>query len=85
MFDYQFTKSSLKRFKKLPKDIQTRVIKKLDYFCLQKDPLQFAESLENNKIGSYRFRVGDYRVVFDTEGKMLVIHDVDLRGRIYRK
>lgn len=85
MFDYQFTKSSLKRFKKLPKDIQTRVIKKLDYFCLQEDPLQFAESLENNKIGSYRFRVGDYRVVFDTEGKMLVIHDVDLRGRIYRK
>lgn len=85
MFDYQFTKTSLKRFKKLPKDIQIRIIKKVDYFCDQGDPLSFAEPLTKNDLGQYRFRIGDYRVVFDLEDEILVIHDVDNRKDIYRR
>lgn len=84
MFDYQFTKSSLKGFKKLPKDIQIRIIKKLDFFCLQEDPLHFAEPLTRSDLGEYRFRIGDYRVSFDVENKILVIHDIDNRKNIYR-
>lgn len=84
MFDYQFTKSSLKRFKKLPKDIQIRIIRKLDYFCAQDDPIDFAEPLTRSDLGEYRFRIGDYRVSFDVEDQILVIHDVDNRKDIYR-
>lgn len=84
MFDYQFTKTSLRRFKKLPKDIQVRIIKKLDYFCTQDDPIDFAEVLTDSRVGTYRFRIGDYRVAFDVEGEILVIHDVDHRKNIYR-
>lgn len=83
MFDYQFTKTSIRRFKKLPKDIQVRIIKKLDYFCTQ-DPSGFAEPLTQNSLGQYRFRVGDYRVSFDVEDEILIIHDVDHRKDIYR-
>ncbi|MBI2039659.1 type II toxin-antitoxin system RelE/ParE family toxin [Candidatus Microgenomates bacterium] len=84
MFDYQFTKSSLRRFKKLPKEIQIRIIAKLDYFCTQEDPLDFAEPLTRSDLGQYRFRIGDYRVAFDAEDEILVIHDVDNRKDIYR-
>ncbi len=84
MFDYQFTKTSLKRFKKLPKDIQIRIIRKLDYFCAQEDPIDFAEPLTRSDLGEYRFRIGDYRVLFDVENQILVIHDVDNRKNIYR-
>lgn len=84
MFDYQFTKTSLRRLKKLPKDIQIRIIGKLDFFCAQADPLKFAETLSNSQLGTHRFRIGDYRVSFDVEDKNLVIHDVDHRKDIYR-
>ncbi|TSC87893.1 MAG: addiction module antitoxin [Microgenomates group bacterium Gr01-1014_7] len=84
MFDYQFTKTSFRRFKKLPKDIQIRIINKLDFFCSQEDPLEFAEPLTQSNLGHYRFRIGDYRVAFDMEDKILVIHDVDNRKNIYR-
>lgn len=84
MFDYQFTKTSLRHFKKLPKNIQLRIIEKLDYFVRQEDPLVFAEPLTQKQLGEYRFRIGDYRVVFDVEGKNLVIHDVDNSKNIYR-
>lgn len=84
MFDYQFTKTSLRRFKKLPKDIQIRILGKLDFYCSQQDPLDFAEPLTRTDIGQYRFRVGDYRVAFDVEDEILVIHEVDNRKNIYR-
>ncbi|MDP2672169.1 MAG: type II toxin-antitoxin system RelE/ParE family toxin [Candidatus Daviesbacteria bacterium] len=84
MFDYQFTKTSLKRFKKLPKDVQIRIVGKLDYFCAQEDPIDFAEPLARSDLGEYRFRIGDYRVSFDMEDQILVIHDVDNRKDIYR-
>ena len=32
------------------------------------DPLKHAEPLKQSELGSYRFRIGDYRVVFDLEG-----------------
>ena len=84
MFDYQFTKTSLRRFKKLPKDIQVRIIRKLDFFCAQDDPIDFAEPLTRSDLGEYRFRIGDYRVSFDVEDEILVIHDVDNRKDVYR-
>lgn len=84
MFDYQFTKTSLKRFRKLPQETQIRIIKKLDYYCEQEDPIDFAEVLTDSRIGTYRFRIGDYRVSFDVEEQNLVIHDVDHRKDIYR-
>lgn len=84
MFDYQFTKTSLKRFKKLPKDIQIRIIGKLDFFCAQDDPIDFAEPLIKSDLGQYRFRIGDYRISFDVENEILIIHDVDHRKNIYR-
>lgn len=49
------------------------------------DPLQHAESLKQSDLGSYRFRIGDYRVVFDIEGDEIVVLPVGHRRDIYRR
>jgi mRNA interferase RelE/StbE len=37
------------------------------------------------KLGTYRFRIGDYRVIFDIEGKDIVVLRVGHRRDIYKK
>lgn len=59
--------------KKLPKNIGERIHKKVRWFGAQKDPLDFAEPLQHPFHSLYRFRIGDYRVIFSVQGKHLVI------------
>ncbi len=49
------------------------------------DPLNHAERLTESELGSYRFRVGDYRVIFDLEGEEIVVLRVGHRREIYRR
>ena len=51
----------------------------------ESDPLQHAEPLKQSELGSYRFRIGDYRVVFDIERDEIVILRVGHRRDIYRR
>jgi len=36
-------------------------------------------------LGTYRFRIGDYRVIFDIEGNEVVVLRVGHRREIYRR
>jgi mRNA interferase RelE/StbE len=49
------------------------------------NPLQYAERLTNLELGGYRFRIGDYRVVFDMEGNDIVVLRVGHRKEIYKR
>ncbi|MFQ5452440.1 MAG: type II toxin-antitoxin system RelE/ParE family toxin [Candidatus Paceibacterota bacterium] len=85
MYDYRFTENALRQITKLPKDIQKRIIKKLDYYCKQDNPLYYADFLTDYRIGQFRFRVGEYRVVFDVYNENIVILVVGHRKEIYKK
>lgn len=86
MYQIKFKASADKRFSKFPKDLQIRIVQKLEFFLSQSDPLMYAEILTNPQIGTYRFRIGDYRVVFDLEdSETIMIVDVDHRKNIYRR
>ncbi|MDO8688920.1 MAG: type II toxin-antitoxin system RelE/ParE family toxin [Dehalococcoidia bacterium] len=50
----------------------------------REDPLAHARKMVNSSLGGYRFRIGDYRVVFDIDGDSLVILRVGHRRDIYR-
>ena len=84
MYQYVFKPQAVEDFKKLPKDIQKKIIKKLDYYLSTDDPLAFADSLINFSIGQYRFRIGDDRVIFDLEDSKIVILTLGHRKQIYR-
>jgi mRNA interferase RelE/StbE len=51
----------------------------------EKDPLSYAEPLKDSGLGSYRFRIGDYRVIFDLKGDEIVVLRVGHRREIYRR
>lgn len=85
MFRVKFKSSADKRFSKLSKDIQIRIIQKLEFFLSREEPFFYAEFLTNSKIGTYRFRICDYRIVFDLEDvRTVMIVDVGHRKDIYR-
>jgi len=67
-----------------PKSIQKRIIKKLDFYCSTANPLTFVDSLIDFEIGQYRFRVGDYRVIFDLEDKTIIVLTLGHRREIYK-
>ncbi len=81
---YYFKYRALKQIQKLPRDIQIRIIKKLDFYCSQDDPMEFAEPLVRSELGDYRFRVGDYRVIFDCEKDGIVVLLIGHRRDIYK-
>lgn len=52
---------------------------------LSGDPLRHADRLTRSALGSYRFRIGDYRVIFDLEADEIVVLRVGHRREIYRR
>lgn len=51
----------------------------------KEEPLRYAEKLSDPILGTYRFRIGDYRVIFDLEGNEIVVLRVGHRREIYRR
>ena len=86
MRSYIFTEHAKKDFAKLDRSIQIQCIKKLNYFCSSKDPFQYARRLINENLWTYRFRIGDYRIIFDVDedGKLIIIALIGHRRDIYR-
>ncbi|NWF72278.1 MAG: type II toxin-antitoxin system RelE/ParE family toxin [Nitrospirae bacterium] len=78
-----YTHRAIRDIDALDTSIKQRIGKTLLRY--ESDPLQHAESLRQSELGSYRFRIGDYRVVFDLEGDEIVILRVGHRREIYRR
>jgi len=49
------------------------------------NPLQYAEHLTDPELGGYRFRIGDYRIIFDIEGNDIVVLRAGHRKEIYKR
>lgn len=84
MWSWEFTKKSRRQFVKLDKQAKKRIVDKLDFWIKTGYPLEFTESLTNSELGEYRFRVGDYRIIFDVEDKTIVVLAVGHRREIYK-
>lgn len=81
---YIFRPSAEKKFGKLDSQIQARIIKKLEFVISTLNPLDFAETLTQNKIGQYRFRIGDYRVIFDVVDETIIVLTIGHRRDVYK-
>ena len=75
------TDRALKDIEKLDAKMKERIGSKIR--ILVKDPLRSTRKLTDPKIGSYRFRVGDYRVIFDIEDHEIVVLRIGHRKNIY--
>jgi mRNA interferase RelE/StbE len=82
MYKVLLTQRALKDLDALEKHVRIRIINKLKEYASQ--PIGDIRKLESPKIGTYRFRVGEYRVVFDIDGENLVVLRAGHRKTIYR-
>lgn len=84
-FKLVYKAAAAKDIKKLPPQVRKRLKLKLEWFASQSDPISFAQPLTKPVDAQYRFRVGNYRILFDVDNKNIVILHVQHRRDIYRK
>ena len=82
-YNLVYTRRAIKDIEKLETNVKQRIGKTLLRY--EGNPLSYSEKLIDPKLGSYRFRIGDYRVIFDIEGKDIVVLRVGHRRDIYKK
>jgi len=78
-----YTYTAEKQFEDLPKIDQKRIAKKMRWFMSQSEPLKFAKHL----IGydAWRFRIGDYRLIFEVSNSIITILFIEWRDQVYNK
>lgn len=77
-----YTKTAFEDIKKLDSVAKRKIQKKIEAYA--EKPLFYAKKLVNCVIGTYRWRVGNYRIVFDIDGQKIIILRVGHRKEIYR-
>ncbi len=78
-----YTRRAIKDIKRLEEKTRKRIGNALLRYS--EDPFKYAEKLNDSKLGNYRFRIGDYRVIFDLEDSDIAVLRVGHRKDIYRK
>ncbi len=68
-----FKQKAQDQLEKINKINKLRIKEKLVFYSSQKNPLQFAKKLISPEIWTYRFRIWDYRVIFDLDEKWRII------------
>ncbi|MDM8565347.1 type II toxin-antitoxin system RelE/ParE family toxin [Candidatus Halobeggiatoa sp. HSG11] len=81
-YEFVYTNTAFKDIHKLDEKTKQRIKKTLERY--QNDPLHYACKLTNAECGEYRFRVGDYRIVFDLNDDKIIILRVGHRKNIYQ-
>jgi mRNA interferase RelE/StbE len=78
-----YTQKAVRDIDRLDTGVKNRIGTTLLRF--KDNPLQYAERLTSPELGGYRFRIGDYRVIFDIEGNDIVVLRVGHRKEIYKR
>jgi len=82
MYKILLTKRALKDIGKIDPDSKIRIGEKLK--VLTNDPVGSSKKLSSTILGTYRYRVGDYRIIFDIEEDKVIVLRVGHRKDIYR-
>lgn len=84
MYPHLFKQQAKKDLDSLEKQIRVRILKKLAFYFSQKDPIKFADTLTDSRIGQFRFRIGDFRVIFDHQQGKVIVLTIGHRKDIYK-
>jgi mRNA interferase RelE/StbE len=78
------TKRAKRDIDELENVVRERLGKKLLQVSKLTDVRSVARQLVDSRIGEYRLRIGDYRVLFDLEVKNIIVLRVQHRKDVYR-
>ena len=82
-YELAYPRRAERDIKKLDESIKKKLAKILLRY--QDDPLRYAEKLINPALGTYRFRIGEYRVIFDMEENRIIVLRIGHSREIYKR
>jgi len=82
MYKILITKRAIKDLEKINIKTKSRIRDKIK--LLLNDPIGNSKKLSTPIIGTYRFRVGDYRIIFDIDDDKVIVLRIGHRKDIYR-
>lgn len=82
-FVLYYSQKAIDDLAKLEKHLGRRIKKKIDFYSQQKNPFQYAKKLKNSPLAEYRFRIEDYRALFDVDhqGIVSILHIIHVKHR----
>lgn len=82
-FTWRYTEQARNDLNLIQQKIAVRIIKKIRHFCTSDDPFTFAKPLHGTLKGLFRFRIGEYRVIFqkDPTGQMNILLILRIKNR----
>lgn len=88
MYKLIYTGNARQDLKNLDLQVSQKIIKKINFYIHSPNPLYFAKKLQNSPLGTYRFRIGNYRAIFDLDDKgnlkILIILRIKHRKDVYK-
>lgn len=82
-YNLVYTRRAVKDIQKIEPTVKKRIGNTLLRY--KEDPIRYARKMINSDHGSYRFRIGDYRVIFDLEKYDIVVLRIGHRKEIYKR
>jgi mRNA interferase RelE/StbE len=79
-----FSKEAKNDIQKLDITVKKRLKKKLEHIASSNDIKSLAKRLLHIDDADYRIRIGDYRMTFDLEGKIIAVIRIRHRKDVYR-
>ena len=79
-----YTKNAISDLVSLPRELQKRIARKMHFYAEVENPFRFAERLTDHKDADFRFRIGEYRVMFDVVNNSIFILSIKHRKEAYK-
>lgn len=77
-----YTSSAIRDIKKLDTTTKKKLKRKIEDYSPK--PLHYARKLVDSRLGTYRWRAGNHRIIFDIDKNNIVILRVGHRKEIYK-
>ncbi|MFH1399724.1 MAG: type II toxin-antitoxin system RelE/ParE family toxin [Candidatus Woesearchaeota archaeon] len=79
-FELQIDKKSIQALEKFPKELRHRIFDKI--IDSTSEPFRYFQRLEG--CTAYRMRVGNYRIIADIEGNIILVRLIGHRRQVYK-
>ena len=85
MYRLRVLDAAVKDLERQDPSVGTRIVKRLHWLAENLDSIR-PQALEGSLSGLFKFRVGDYRIIYEilSEERTILIHAIGHRREIYR-
>ncbi len=86
MFTPRILKNASRQLKKLDPPVASRIVEQISWLAQHFDEIT-PEPLKGDLAGLFKYREGDYRIIYEPihKEKVILVHEVGHRSEIYKK